>query len=271
MGRETGARMAGPQIKHDDGVIYEQMMGTWSRKVGDVFLDWLKPAADLRWIDVGCGNGAFTENLLERCAPAGVLGIDPSDGQLAYARTRPAGRVAQFHKGDAVALPFAASTFDAAVMALVIFFVPDPAKGVAEMARVVKPGGTVSAYAWDVFGGGVPIEPIYAEMRAMGLKPVLPPSVDASRIDALRDLWTNAGLEAVETQVISVERTFADFDDMWTTSVNGSGVVAASIAGMSEADRAALKARVRARLPADASGRITYGATANAVKGRVPA
>src|SRR5215207_2105290 len=81
--------------------------------------------------------GAFTELLVERCSPAEVQGIDPSEEQLAFARTRPAARLAKFHQGDAMALPFADSSFDAAVMALVLVFVADPAKGVSEMVRVV--------------------------------------------------------------------------------------------------------------------------------------
>src|SRR3982751_4835087 len=125
--------MAMDEIRFDDGAAYERYMGTWSRLAGDVFLDWLAPASCLRWLDVGCGNGAFTEMLVERCAPASVTGIDPSEGQLAFARTRPALRAAQFRQGDAMALPFPDDTFDAAVMPLVIFFVPDPEKGVAEM------------------------------------------------------------------------------------------------------------------------------------------
>ena len=131
-------------------------MGRWSQLVGDGFLDWLAPASGLRWLDVGCGNGAFTEMLVERCAPAAVVGVDPSEAQLAFARTRPASRVAQFRQGDAMALPFPDDAFDAAVMPLVIFFVPDPPKGVAEMARVVRPGGVVTAYGWDLFDGGFP-------------------------------------------------------------------------------------------------------------------
>jgi SAM-dependent methyltransferase len=79
-----------------------------------------------------------------------------------------------------MALPFPNGSFEAAVMALVIFFVPDPAKGVAEMARVVHAGGMVATYAWDILGGGFPLEPVQAEMRGMGLTPVLPPSVGAS-------------------------------------------------------------------------------------------
>src|SRR5258707_14760287 len=83
--------MAEPQIRFDDGAAYERMMGQWSRLAGEIFLDWLAPLAGLRWIDIGCGNGAFTELLVERCAPAEVQGIDPSEGQGAAricARTR---------------------------------------------------------------------------------------------------------------------------------------------------------------------------------------
>jgi ubiquinone/menaquinone biosynthesis C-methylase UbiE len=121
------------EIRFDDGAGYERYMGKWSQLAGDTFLDWLAPAPGLRWLDVGCGNGAFTETLVERCAPASVDGIDPAAGQLAHARARPAARIAQFHQGDAMALPFPDDTFDVAVMPLVIFFVPEPAEGVAEM------------------------------------------------------------------------------------------------------------------------------------------
>ena len=256
-------------IRFDDGAAYERYMGKWSQLAGEIFLDWLAPKPGLRWLDVGCGNGAFTEMLLERCAPVSVEGIDPSVAQLAYARTRPASRIAQFLLGDAMALPFPDDAFDAAVMPLVIFFVPEPAKGIAEMARVVCPGGSVSAYAWDMLGGGFPYEALWAEMRAMGAAVPLPPSPDASRIDAMRDLWTGAGLEAVETREITVQWTFADFDDYWTTILGGPSV-GRGLATMAPEDLALLQARMRARLPADASGSITCSAQANAVKGRVP-
>jgi ubiquinone/menaquinone biosynthesis C-methylase UbiE len=261
--------MAEPQIRFDDGLSYERYMGDWSRRVGSVFLDWLAAPSGLKWIDVGCGNGAFTELLVERCAPTLVNGIDPSEAQLDFARKRPAARRAKFDRGDAMALPFPADAFDAAIMALVIFFVPDPAKGVAEMARVVRPGGTVAAYAWDMLGGGFPLEPIRIEMRAMGLTVLSPPSSEASRIEVLRDLWTRAGLDEVEMQEITVQRTFPDFEDFWTISLSAPSmrsVVAATAAN----DIELLKARVRVRLPADATGRITYSARANAAKGRVP-
>ena len=261
--------MATNQIRFDDGAAYERYMGKWSQLAGETFLDWLAPKSGLRWLDVGCGNGAFTEMLVERCAPVSVQGIDPSEGQLAYARTRPASRLAQFRQGDAMAQPFPDDTFDAAVMPLVIFFVPDPARGVAEMVRVVRPGGCVAAYAWDMVGGGFPYEALHDEMRAMGVEVPVPPSRDASRIDAMRDLWIGAGLDAIETKEIIVQRTFADFDDYWTTILGGPSV-RPKLAEMVSEDLAVLKARMRARLPPDASGRISYNARANAAKGRVP-
>jgi SAM-dependent methyltransferase len=255
-------------IRFDDGAAYERMMAVWSRFVGQIFLDWLSPATGQRWIDVGCGNGAFTELILQRCAPSEAQGIDPSEAQLAFARTRPGAGGAAFLQGDAMALPFDAGRFDAAVMALVIFFVPQPAKGIAEMTRVVRPGGLIAAYAWDALGGGSPTEPILAEMPALGLTPSLPPSANASRLEALRGLWVDAGLEAVETREITVQRTFTGFDDFWQTTTGST--LKSTLAG-TEADVVEqLKARVRVRLPADARGRITYGARANAVKGRVP-
>jgi SAM-dependent methyltransferase len=154
-------------------------------------------------------------------------------------------------------------------MALVLFFVRDPAKGVAEMVRVVRPGGAIAAYLWDLPGGGFPMEPVQAEMRTMGFPIVRPPSADASRMDVLRGLWTVAGLEQIETWEITVQRSFTDFDDLWATCLL-SPSVAATLATMASGDVDRLRERLHARLPADAAGRITYGARANAIKGRVP-
>src|SRR5580704_18521228 len=117
----------------NDGKAYERMMGRWSKRVGVQFLDWLSAPKGLNWIEVGCGNGAFTEELITYCAPSAVSAVDPSEGQLSFARTRPAAKLAQFRLGDAQALPFPDRSFDAAAMALVITFIPDPAKSVAEM------------------------------------------------------------------------------------------------------------------------------------------
>ena len=261
--------MSQQPIRFDDGEAYERAMGVWSRLAGRDFLDWLALPAGLSWIDVGCGNGAFTELLLQRCAPGGTQGIDPSEAQLTFARGRPGARGAAFLQADAMALPFASGRFDAAVMALVIYFVPDPAKGVAEMTRVVCPGGMVATYAWDMFGGGFPFDPIQLEMRALGVTPSLPPSAGASRMAELSELWTGAGLEAVETRQIAVRRTFVDFENFWSSSTITGGM-RSTLAAMASGDVDRLKARVRKRLSPDASGRVVCHARANAIQGRVP-
>src|SRR4051794_1483418 len=141
-------------IRFEDGAAYERGIGAWSQLAGRQFLDWLAPPPGQRWIDIGCGNGAFTSLILQRCSPSEVQAVDPSAGQLAYASSRPDARGATFLTGDAMALPFEDARFDAAVMALVIFFVPEPRRGVAEMVRVVRPGGLIAAYAWDILNGG---------------------------------------------------------------------------------------------------------------------
>jgi ubiquinone/menaquinone biosynthesis C-methylase UbiE len=262
--------MTEPTIRFDDGAAYEAFMGKWSQLAGDSFLDWLAPPAGWRWIDIGCGNGAFTERLVQRCTPTEVLGIDPSDAQLAFAAHRfAADRSVRFEPGDAMALPCADATFDASVMALVIFFVTDPAKAVAEMARVVRPGGSVSAYAWDLHGDGFPFAAMHEEMSALGTPPLGPPSADAARLDTMQTLWRDAGLVQVDTREISVQRTFADFESFWQIARSGPRILP-KVAGLSRDKVEVLRERLRARLVPDAAGRITYGARANAVKGVVP-
>src|SRR5262249_40830200 len=193
---QTGrALMTAPDALFTDGVAYERMMGRWSRRVGEIFVDWLDVPPGLRWLDVGCGNGAFTELLIERRAPAAVAGIDPSDGQLNFARTRPGAKGAHFQQGDAHALPYAGQAFDVAAMALVISFLPDPAKGIAEMARVVRPGGIVAAYMWDFDGNGTPGWPIYQALESLGTPSARPPNPTAARREVMQDLFAKAGLK----------------------------------------------------------------------------
>ena len=258
--------MTAPQIRFDDGAAYEQYMGIWSKTAGAIFLDWLAPKPGLGWADIGCGNGAFTNLILDRCAPAKVQGVDPSEGQIAYARTHVA--QAEFQIGDAMALPFTDRSVDAAVMALVIFFVPDPAKGVAEMVRITKPGGLVAAYAWDM-KIGFPWRIIGAPLRDMGVVTPSPPSADASAPENMHALWSDAGLTDIELRTIEVRRTFESFDTFWRIAESGPSM-GTILRQLSDKDRGTLQERVRGDLADEGSGRVGHRALANAVKGRVP-
>src|SRR5215813_8335766 len=228
-----------------DGEAYERLMGRWSRLAGETFLDWFDIPANVRWLDVGCGNGAFTAALIARCAPAEVIGIDPLEGQLSFARTRPGAKSAQFRIGDAQALPFGDDRFDVAVMALVITFLSDPGKAVSEMARVVRPGGWVGTYMWDVPGGGTPVHPVYVAMESLGIPSPRPPGAEVSRRDAMQALCETAGLESIETRVIRIPVTYADFDDFWISNSGPVGPQGKAISEMAPGAREQLRAKVR--------------------------
>lgn len=257
-----------PQIRFEDGAAYETYMGLWSRKVGERFLDWLNPAPGLSWLDVGAGNGAFTALLAERTRPSAILGVDPSPAQLSFARSRQDVGTARFEQGHAMDLPAADASVDAAVMALVIAFVPDPAKGVAELRRAVKPGGFVAAYMWD-WPKGFPFYSVERVIEARGLPVVAPPSYEASRAERLAELWQGAGLEAVESRPITVERTFPDFDRFWAIALTGPRM-SAQAAQLAPELLATLRDDLKQLLGAGDGEPLTLTATANAIKGRVP-
>jgi SAM-dependent methyltransferase len=261
--------MTDETIRFDDGASYELMMGRWSRLVGERFLDWVDVPDGGRWVDVGCGNGAFTELVVGRCRPSAVRAFDPSPGQLAYARKRlPEGAPVAWVEADAMRLPVADGSSDAAVMALVLFFVPDPAVGVAEMCRAVRSGGVVAAYHWDILGGGFPLADIGVELRALGVPPRLPPSVGASTIDASTALWREAGLRDVRSCQITVQRTFDSFDDYWNSAAT-SNTLRPMFDALSADGRELLKANVRRRVRAG-DGPLSLSARANAVSGIKP-
>ena len=253
-----------------DGKAYELLMGRWSRRVGGVFIDWLKPPFHQAWLDVGCGNGAFTEEIIARCYPSAVTGIDPSGPQITYARSREGTKMATFEVGGAEALPFADAGFDAAIMALVISFLPNPAKAVAEMARVVRPGGWIAAYMWDIPGGGVPLQPIYEALLAMGLEAPHPPNPPVSTLPVMQQLWEAAGLAHVSTRVIPINVEHADFNAFWAANIVPVGPLGGILRDMPEQQKDQLRYHLHRILPVQPDGRIVYEAVSNAVKGQVP-
>jgi ubiquinone/menaquinone biosynthesis C-methylase UbiE len=254
-----------------DGAAYHQLMRRFTRPAGEVFLNWLALPANLDWIDVGCGTGAFTQLVLDRSAPKRVSAIDPSAEQIAYARTTPAAKRVDFQVGDAQALPFGDTTFDAGTMALVVSFVPDPNKAVAELRRVTQPGGTIGAYMWDFLNQGSPRHRLGEAIKRMGIEVQHMPGYAHSRMEAMEGFFKSAGLADVATRVIEFEVAYDNFDEYWTQQTGMASGAAANIRSMSAANVERLKADLRANLPKDKAGRIAYRVKANAVKGSVPA
>jgi SAM-dependent methyltransferase len=249
-----------------DGDAYERMMGRWSQVAGEIFIDWVAPKPGLSWLDIGCGNGAFTELLVKRCAPSRVQAIDPSEGLLATARKRLADEAVEIRQGSAQALPYDDDAFDAATMALVINFLPEPDKAVSEMARVVRGGGSVSTYVWDIAGGGFTMEPIREALNQMGVPSPIP-GAEITQIKNLRRAWERAGLNDVDTIRIDISLTYEDFDDFWDANTAIPNSVSNTVRTLSLADVETLKQRLRETLPTNQQGQIFYGAHVNAVKG----
>jgi ubiquinone/menaquinone biosynthesis C-methylase UbiE len=253
-----------------DGEHYERVMGRWSRLVGESFLDWIDVPAGLRWADVGCGNGAFTEMILSRCAPASVAAFDPAPAQIAYARKQPSAQQADYQIAHAEALPLADDSVDVAVMALAISFIGDPAKAVTEMARVTRPGGTIATYMWDLQGPGVPTRHVFIAAKSLGITPQGPPTPAASLQEVMRHLWQAAGLQSIETRTIGIPIRHASFDAYWATHSLPVGPAGRLMQTLSPAAQEQLRTRLREILPTAADGSVAFESVANAVKGRAP-
>jgi len=225
-----------------------------------------------RWLDVGCGPGALSATILALAQPAAVTGIDASDGYAAYARDQIPDDRAEFHQGDAQALPFGDGSFDATVSGLVLNFLPEPGRGLAEMARVTRPGGVAAVYVWDYAGKMQLIRRFWD--AALALDPAV--QLDEGRRfpicrpEALGRLFTEAGLADVAVRAIDVPTVFRDFDDYWSPFLGGQGPAPSYAMSLTEERRAALRERLRASLPIAEDGSVRLIARAWAARGRSP-
>ena len=194
------------------GAAYEPYVGRWSRLVARELLGWLAIPPERRWLDVGCGTGALSASILAHSAPREVVGIDPSDGYVAYAREHVVDPRVRFEVGDARALPCETGAFDAVVSGLVLNFVPEPQRAVAEMGRVCRQGGIVAAYVWDYADGMQAIRAFWD--AAIELSPSAREVDEAVRFplctpDGLEKLLEGAGLLDVSTCAVDASRPSA--------------------------------------------------------------
>jgi SAM-dependent methyltransferase len=258
--------MAEVEVTFDAADDYEQLMGSWSRAAGELFIDWLAPRPQLRWLDIGCGTGVFTQIVLARCSPELVTGIDPAPAQIEYARGH--APQAEFRVGDAVALPFPDGQFDVAASALVINFIPDRAKALQEVRRVLRPGGSIAAYLWDRSPGAdrSPHAPMEQGLRRIGAEVLHPPTVPESTREGATMALERAGFAGIQVTTLEVTRSFPSFDEYWRIQSMPLAPVGRSIAALSADDRMKLRKEMQSTLPSSADGSISYSARALAFK-----
>jgi SAM-dependent methyltransferase len=252
------------------GDPYEAYVGRWSRAVARELLGSLAVPERREWLDVGCGTGALAQTIVERAEPAAVLGVDRSEAFVAHARARVTDPRASFQVGDAQAIPVPDAAFDAVVSGLVLNFVPEPARMLAEMRRAVRAGGVVAVYVWDYARGMELIRRFWDAAKAIdaaaaaldeGVRfPICAPA-------PLERLFRDTGLGEVATFAIDVPSEFRDFDDYWSPFLGGQGPAPGYAMSLPEDRRAALRERIRASLAPGLDGSIRLTARAWAARG----
>jgi SAM-dependent methyltransferase len=255
------------------GDDYEPYVGRWSRLVAREFLSWLGAPPNGEWLDVGCGTGALCEVILQTTSARRVTGIDPSEGFVAFARHKVTDHRARFQVGDAQALPVADASFDAAVAGLVINFVPDQAKAVAEMTRATCPGGIVAGYVWDYAGEMQMMRRFWD--AAVSLDEAAIPLDEGCRFpvcqpEPLAALFGGAGLDQVQIRPIDVPTIFKDFDDYWSPFLGGQAPAPGYCMSLPEDRRITLRECIRRNLPIRKDGTIHLMARAWSVRGTRP-
>lgn len=250
---------------------YEQLMGRWSIRLAPRYMQFARLRDAGRILDVGCGTGALVKAIANATRKSEIVGVDPAESFIGYARTQFTDPRITLRVGDAMQLPFPDAHFDQALSLLVMMFIPQPERAAAEMKRVTRPGGTVSACTWH--RDGLELASIFWEEACK-----LDPGADAraqrpkhsNREGQLAALWSSAGLADVEETAITMELPFSSFDDFWRPHLLGVAPQGAYVASLPEDRREALRAALHTRiLGSRPDGPFTLKAKALAVRGTV--
>ena len=239
---------------------YLRFMGRYSEPLAAQFADLAAVRGGQRVLDVGCGPGALTAELVRRTSPDAVSAVEPSASFVAAARERLPG--VDIRQAAAERLPFGDAAFDAALAQLVVHFMADPVAGLREMGRVTRPGGVVAACVWDHAGGRGPLSVFWRAVREID-----PGADDESNLAGVREghlaeLFTQAGLDAVEVTTLTVQVRQAGFDSWWETFTLGVGPAGAYLTSLPADRQDELREHCRKQLP---DGPFEVSATAWAV------
>jgi len=250
---------------------YEQVMGRWSRRLAPLLIQFGGLSDRDRVLDVGCGTGSLTFALPEIADITSATGIDLTASFVEFASSKNADKRIRFQQADARALPFEDHSFDRAFSMLVLQFIPDAARAVAEMRRLVRPGGTVTAAVWDALG--------QQHIRMIwDIAAVLDPSIERRLFGPLRapnemaTLWRELGLLDVEQTSLLIRMEFSCFDDYWLPFTSGEGPPGQLVASLSASARATLTEHMRRAYVANRpDGPRSFPCVAWACRGTVPA
>jgi SAM-dependent methyltransferase len=228
-------------------VAYDRFMGRYSVLLSPQLADFAGIQAGQRALDVGCGPGALTAELVARLGTDGVVAVDPSESFVAAARVRHPG--VDVRRASAEALPFADDVFDTVLAQLVVHFMSDPVAGLAEMARVARPGGVVAACVWDHGGGQGPLSLFWQVARELDAD-----ADDESRLAGAREghlaaLFDAAGLGEIEESTLPVSLAHSSFEEWWDPYTRGVGPAGSYLARLDARQQTELRDRCRARLP----------------------
>jgi SAM-dependent methyltransferase len=241
---------------------YDRFMGRYSNQLSAQLAELAGVHAGQRALDVGCGPGALTGELVERLGPENVAAVDPSDAFVAAARARNPG--VEVQQASAERIPYDDAAFDVALAQLVVHFMRDPVAGLREMKRVTKPGGAVAACVWDHAGGRTPLGIFWEAARE--LDPAAPDEsgLAGAHEGHLGELFAAAGLTSVEESTVGASVDFASFDDWWEPFTLGVGPAGAHALTLDGPARERLRARCEELLP---SAPFTLSTAAWAARG----
>jgi ubiquinone/menaquinone biosynthesis C-methylase UbiE len=225
---------------------YDRFMGRYSAPLAPRFADFAGVAVGQAVLDVGCGPGALTGELVTRAGANRVSAADPSESFVQAARERNPGTDVRL--APAENLPFADRSFDVSLAQLVVHFMSDPVAGLREMARVTRSGGVVAACVWDFAGGRAPLSLFWAAARELDPEAVDESNLAGAREGHLGELLHQAGLRDVEAGSLSVEVEHQTFEEWWEPFTLGVGPAGASANGLEPDDRARLRERCREKI-----------------------
>lgn len=228
---------------------YGRFMGRYSEPLALQFAEYAGVHAGQRALDVGCGPGALTAQLVERLGEGAVAAIDPSASFVEATRARFPG--VDVRSGDAEHLPYPDDEFDLALAQLVVHFMTDPVLGLREMGRVTRPGGVVAACVWDHAGDGGPLSTFWRAVRETDPEAGDESGLAGAREGHLAELCDAAGLKDIEDAALTVTVPFATFEDWWEPFTFGVGPAGAHVVQLDDAGRESLRACCAQLLPTE--------------------